>query len=596
MTEAFRWPARGRKTRYLGVAVVCALLLPGCGRARAPDTRVVAIDSPIRELDPRLVADIGTARISRLVFRGLTRALPNGEVALDLAEAITPTGARTEDGRPLRWRVRLREGLRFHDGAPLRAADVCWTYRTILDPTFGSVAHGAFRSRLRAVLCRPDEPRVVEFVLRRPVATFLRDIVMGIVPRALAQAADRRFAGYAVGSGPFRVVDRRGDVEITLERTEPVPGAPRRVRFRTIADEGSRALSVLGGGADVAVGGMSPTLLDTAGDGERARVVAAPGIAWAYLGLNLGHPPLDDPRVRRALALAIDKRALVRDLLGGRGRPSDQMMPPEHAAHASLDGVDVPWGPDLRRAAALLDEAGLPQGPADAPRFVLSLSVSTSRFRRLVARAVGDQLARVGVAVDVRSFELGTFLADVRAGRFESFLLLLPEPVDGDLLAWMFHSQNAARPVPDPDAASVWARLERRAAPPGLWSDAIAADPRLAPHRTRRLMRSLRAFVLAPLGLGERFGVANRTGFASPRLDALVERARELVDPAARAALYRDAARIVAAAQPVVPLWWEHQTALVRNGVPITHVAADGGYGPLVGLDRPSAAATRGER
>ncbi len=562
----------------LALVAVCA-----CRPDRQPGTLVVAVDAPIRDLDPRLATDSPSARLSRLVFEGLTRVDESGAAVLDLAQRISEGPGRDARGRPIEMIVDLRHDVRFHDGSPLDGRDVAWTYQTVMDPTFGTVISGEFRRRFRAVVADPDDPYRVRFLLRRPLATFATDIVLGIAPRALAASPGRRFPGLPIGTGPWRVVAPLLSDRVELVRApthQDWQGAarpgPQRLILRTIEDEGARVLSVLGGGADVAMGGLSPAVLQAAAASGRAQIVASPGIAWSYLGLNLRRPGLDDARVRRAIAHAIDRRAIIDTLLGGRARVSEGMMAPGHPAWADLP--DLVYDP--ARSRALLDEAGLHPGP-DGVRMRIEIKVSTNRFRRAVGRALARSLAVAGIEATVRSFELGTFLADVRAARFEAFLLLLPEPVEADLLAWMFHSQNVP-PVPaDPNAPTRYGRLERRAFPPGLWSAAVEADPRCREWREDAIADALRAFALAPLGLAETFGTANRTGYFEPHVDCLLELGRVTLDPAKRAGLYVEAQRQLHDDLPVVPLWFEHQWALVRDGVELPHLAADGRYAVL---------------
>ncbi len=562
-------------------SLFCVLIVCGCQPERPPEELVVLVDTPPRTVDPRLAVDSPSARLSRLVFDGLTEVNDRGEPTLVLAAAIEPGASRDADGRPLSYRVRLRPGVRFHDGTPLTGRDVAYTYTSVMDPAFGTPIAGAFRRRFQAVVVDRQDPLVVHFHLRRPLATFRTDIVLGIAPARLAKQPDQRFVGLPVGSGPWRLVGPWNPLAVRLQRHRgwrddplPGPGEPHRLLLRAIPDEGARVLSVLGDGADVAMGGLSPAVIGAAGDHARGHVLSSPGIAWAYAGYNLRHAALADLRVRKALAMALDRQHIVDSLLAGRARLSQGMFPPEHWAHTPLP--PIPYDPAA--AERLLDEAGLTRDPETGMRLRLELKVSTSRLRRAVARAVAHALAKVGVDVAVRSFELGTFLDDVRAGRFELFLLLLPEPLEPDFLAWMFHSQNAPDKAPDLQAKSPYARLERRAMPPGLWGAKVQSDPECAAWSRGAADNAMRAFVLAPLGLDPGFGSANRTSYHDPLVDCLLELGRTYLRRDRRAAAYARAQKIIRGDLPVIPLWFEDQTALVRNGVQVPDLAADGRY------------------
>ena len=562
--------------------VLCA---SSCRPDRPTDQLVVATDTPVRSLDPRLATDNASAKVSRLVFEGLTEVDEQGAPRLVLAAAITPTDVDRETGEPLAYAVTIRDDAVFHDGTPLTGRDVAYTYQSVMDPAFGAIIRGAFRRRFSSVQVDPRDPQVVHFRLRRPLATFLTDIVLGIAPAWLKDRPKQRFDGLMIGSGPWRIAKTSRKDRVVLRRVEGHRGfrgegsGPRELVFAAVLDEGARALSVLGGGAELAMGGLSPAVLDSAASTGRATVKAGPGIAWAYLGLNLRHRHLADRRVRKAIALALDRQGIIDGLLGGRARRAEGMMAPEHWAYVPLP----PTPHDPEKARRLLDAAELREGrqkPGD-PRFSLELKVSTNRLRRSIGQAVKRDLGKVGIDVVVRSFEIGTFLADVRAGRFDAFMLLLPEPLEPDFLAWMFHSQNAPDKRPDPASRSPWAKLDRRGLLPGLFSAEVEADEDCGPWSRRATRAGLEAFALAPLGLAESFGSANRTGYHQPIVSCLLELGRSTSDRAERKRLYGRAQRIIAADVPVVPLWWEDQTALVRQGVTLPELAMDGRFSGL---------------
>jgi peptide/nickel transport system substrate-binding protein len=549
-----------------------ALLLGACRPERDPRELVVAVDAPVKDLDPRLATDGPSARLSRMVFRGLTQVDPHGNPALDLAARLT------EDGDPLTIVADLPPGLRWHDGAPLTARDVEFTYQTVLDPRFATPIGGEFRRRFAAVHADPHNPLRVRFVLRRPLATLWSDLVLGIAPAHLLEhTADRRFAGPLVGSGAWQVIGAASGDRVTLQRVGPTPhNHAERLTFRAIADEGARSLSVLGGGADLAWSGLSPAILQGAAKTGRAKLHAAPGIAWVYLGLNLRQPPLHLRNMRQALAKGIDRRAVIDTLIGGLASPAPGMFAPGHWAHTALPS----WDHDPAAAEKLLDQAGLPR-QANGWRFALEIKVSTSRLRRSVGRALAEQLRQIGIDASVRPFELATFLADVRAGRFEAFLLQLPEPFEPDQLAWMLHSQNAAVRQQDGQSQSPYAQLPRDGLPDPAWDAPLDSDSRCAGWRKANWRERARTLVLTPLGLEQARGLANRTSYADPWLDCWVDLGREALDRPTRAALYALAQQKAAEDLPIIPMWWEHQAVLAAPHLQVPPLPADGRYSVL---------------
>ena len=294
---------------------MCALLLGACvvepPLPGEPASRVVAlVERAPGGLDPRFTIDATSMNISRMVFSALV-SVDNETLSptLDLAERIE---ADPED--PRRQFVTLRSGIRFHDGHPLTAEDVEWTYRSVLDPALGSPYRPDYAARLRDVRRDPDDPSRVLFELHRPYATFRTDLVLGIVPRHAMDSSGRFPADTFIGTGPFRYVARHADREIVLEASDETGRPPAPVRwlvFRVIADEGTRLLALLGGSADILLGGVSPILLDRLAEEADLTVHTRSSIGFAYLGLNLRVGVLTDPRVRRALSLALDRDSII---------------------------------------------------------------------------------------------------------------------------------------------------------------------------------------------------------------------------------------------------------------------------------------------
>lgn len=539
--------------------VACLALCGACRREWPDDRLVLAVPTAARTLDPRVAVDAASTRLWRLVFAGLTRVESDGSVALELAESLTPV-ARDADGEPTAWQARLRPGLRFHDGTPVEAEDVVCTWRSVADPRLGSPVAGEFARRVARV--HAVDRRTVRFDLVAPLATFGSDLILGIVPRGACSRPDLRMPSL-VGAGPFAVVDAERLDAVTLRRVVPA-GAPaldgraQTLMVRAIADESSRALAVLGGGADVALG-LSPLVLDAIAARDEARVVTAPGIAFSYLGWNLRAPPLDDVRVRRALQLGLDRAGLVRTLLGGRGRVAAGMFA---AGHWAAPPEIVAEAADLERARAMMDDAGL--RPDDVGvRLRLRLLVPASRQRRREAEAIARALRAIAVEVDVRSLEIGAMLAELRAGRFDAFLLGLPEPLEPDYLGWMFHGSNRPElrdpPWPTPP-------------PPSEVATAFACDAVLARARARAWVE----LAGSALGLHHARGAGNRTGLDDPLLDCLLDVGRHSGDRDLRARAYQAAARVLADRVPIVPLWHEDQAALVHRRVGPVQPDADG--------------------
>jgi peptide/nickel transport system substrate-binding protein len=422
-----------RSPRCPAVAGIAAgvLLATGCdpGLDRAT-TLTLAIDNSPASLDPRLGSDEASRRVHDLLFNGLFRVDDTGRPAGDLA-------AGWERPDPLTVRVRLRHGVLFHDGAPLVAEDVVATYRSILDGTVASFRAGDL-AVLQGVEAEGDDGIV--FRLRESFAPILTVLNVPILRRGAGPETARA----PIGTGPFRLVRYRKDEDLLLERFERffggAPAVPT-IRLKIIPGETARLLELLKGSVDLIVNDLSPDQMMRVRRTPGYRVVTRPGRNYVYMAFNCEDPVLSDPRVRRAIAYGIDRRAIIDHLLSGMATPATGMLPPGHWAYAA--GVPR-YAPDPARAARLLDEAGHPDpdGDGPAPRLRLSYKTSTSELAQQQAAILQAQLARLGIMLDIRSYEWPTFYDDLKAGRFQVVVSMWTDISDPDVYRLRFESSR----------------------------------------------------------------------------------------------------------------------------------------------------------
>lgn len=450
---------------------------------------VVALDADPQSLDPRFGADATASRLADLVHLGLTR----GDDAARRLPALAIRWVQT-DGTTIVFT--LRDDVRFPDGQPVTSADVRATYEAVLDPAVGSPKRAALAAL--AAVETPDAHTVV-MRLREPFPPFLDGTGLGILPAARARDAGE----VTVGAGPYQVKERRPGERLVLVANPGWPGerpALDPLVLRIVPDAITRVLELARGGLDLSQDIPEPELLDWLAARPGLAVEQRSGTSFGYLALNLSDPRLADRRVRRALAHALDRATLLRVVLGDHGRLASGMLAPEHWAYAAAPSARF----DPARARRLLDRAGLvdPDGPGPEPRLRLVYKTSGVPLRRRLAEAIQAQLADVGIALDVRTYEWATLFADVRAGRFET-----------TALAWVG--------IGDPDLYFL----------------------------------TLNSTMVPPAGY-------NRGHFASPVMDRLTARARYATDPAERRRLYARIQRRAAHDLPVVPLWWEDRVVV----------------------------------
>jgi ABC-type transport system substrate-binding protein len=416
-------------TRVVVVLTLLSLTL-SCSGKPSPDTLVMIIESSPTNLDPRVGLDAQSERIDELIFDDLLDRDEHLNVKPALAQSWEITDPRT-------YIFHLHHGVCFHDGRPLTARDVKWT--------FDSLLAGKIRSTKAAVyrfvdhIDAPDDYTVV-FHLKEPFATLLwnlSDGAMGIVPYGSGDEISR----HPIGSGPFRFVSAEQDKEVVLERNDTYWGEKAklvRVRFAVVPDAATQALELRKGSADIDSNPPSLDMVPALAREPNLQVERSPGTVLSYLAFNLRDPILKDVRVRQGIACAIDRKPLLQYLVGGYGRLADGLLPPESWAYNG----DVPhyeYNPE--RARQLLDRAGFPA--VNGLRFHLTMKTSTQESTRLLAAVLQRQLREVGIALDIRTFEFATFFSDVTHGEFQFYSLRwVGGNEDPDMFEYVFHSSK----------------------------------------------------------------------------------------------------------------------------------------------------------
>ena len=379
----------GRARALIGAALVLA-----CGGVRSgPDELVVAVNTPPQKLDPRRALTSQDLLVSRLAYAGLTTTdTPDGTPAPLLAESI-------EREAPGRWVATLRADARFWDGTPVGAADVVFSYPA-LHPE------------------RIDERRV-RFALPEPSATLPADLEAGVVDRK------------GQGAGAFSVV-RVAPRETELAANPHWAfGAPRlrRVVFRSIEDASARLLALAGGSVDL-THAVDPLVVDALLENPALKARRAPSSYFAVLGMNLDDPLLRDARVRRAIAMAIDREGLVAAKLGGRGSAVSSIIPRWSWGYAG----EVRLPPyDPAAAHALLAEAG-----------ALGHPVVVRAWQSLAgaARPIVRQLDEAGLRAELRLSDTATLLTDARKGNFQLAIIAGVGGAEPDALFRFFHPSS----------------------------------------------------------------------------------------------------------------------------------------------------------
>jgi peptide/nickel transport system substrate-binding protein len=410
--------------------VLLAVMLASCARSPAPDELVMIVESSPASLDPRIGTDAPSERIYGLIFDSLVRRDEHFDLQPSLAE-------QWETPDPLTYIFHLRHGVRFHDGRPLTARDVKWTFDSILQGAVRTPKASAYRYVNR--IDTPDDATVV-FHLKEPYATLLSNLsdgAVGIVP----YGSGPDFAQHLIGSGPFQFVSMQQDKDVILARNDDYwgikPKLPR-VRFTVVPDTTTRALELRKGDVDVAENSLTADMIEPLRSERNLQVQIEPGTIYSYLAMNLRDPILKHARVRQALAYAINREPMIHYLWRDQVRAANTILPPQHWAYDPNVRV---YDHNQELARKLLDETGYPL--RNGVRFHLTMKSSTEESTRLMTAVLQQQLADVGVALDIRTFEFATFYADVTKGAFQLFSMRwVGANQDPDIFEHVFYSSS----------------------------------------------------------------------------------------------------------------------------------------------------------
>jgi len=417
---------------------------------------------------------------------------------------------------------RLRRDVRWHDGQPLTAEDVKFTFDVAKDPASASLLASAYLSEVESATIL--DPYTIRFDFVRPHAQALEDFWWAPMPKHLLEdvpPGELRTAAFnrsPIGSGPYRFVERRANERLVIERDSTFPealGGPPyldRIVFRVIPEAPTMLAELLTGGVHVDIP-VTPDQASRIEENRDLELFAYPGRTFYYIGWNTGRAPFTDAAVRRAMTLAINRQEIIDALLFGYGAPASSPIPP----WSPLDPGVEPLPYDPARAAELLDGAGWVDRNGDGIRedaagrpLRFTLMTSDAPLSRAVVEVVQAQLRQVGADVQIRVVEFQTMLAQHRARDF-----------DAVFTSWVLDNFQVA------------------SAPMALFHSKWAAVP----------------------------GSSNRSAFANPGADALIERGAVASDPDAAQQVWREFTELLNEEQPFTFMFWLDELAASRRVV-----------------------------
>ena len=482
----------------------------------APGGKLVRLFSDPPTLDPHLTTDNVSGSLVNEIFGGLVTVDLDLKVVPDLAETIDLSA----DGRT--YTFHLRRNARFHDGKPVTAQDAKWSLERVTDPATQAPVAAQYLGDIVGVTeklsgsattiegVRVVDDQTLAITIDAAKAYFLAKLTYPtafVLDRDNVEGLGEGWLRQPNGTGPFKLAEYQVGEILRLERNDNYHLKPAYLdEIEFILSGGTPMLMYENDEIDVTGVGIAD--LDRVLDPNEplnAQLVTAPStFSVEYIGLNVDQPPLDDPKVRLALNLAIDRESISTLVLSNLRTPANGIIPPGFPSYnPDLRGYQY----DLERARQLLQESEYGDDLENLPRITMNISGSFGANVPLDLEVILDSWEQeLGIQVDIQQTEWATFLQDLHARRYQMFVIAwgadYPDPEN--FLDILFHSGSDN----------------------------------------------------------------NQTNYSNPEVDRLLEQARVEADQTRRFELYNRIEQMILDDAPWVPLWNSGETyALVKPDV-----------------------------
>ena len=471
----------------LAAAALTFALAPG---VQAQTTLRIGLAEDPDILDPTMARTY----VGRIVFAAVCDKLFDIDEKLNIVPQLALSQETSADGKEVT--IKLRPGVKFHDGEPLDAEAAKFSLERHL--TFP----GSFRKPELAALDHVEvvDPLTIKLVLKAPFSPLISQLAdragMMVAPKAAKEAGDK-FGLHPVCAGPYKFVERVQQDRIVFEKFADYWNKDNifidRVVYLPIVDSTVRLANLKSGGLDLIERLIATDIKAVRADPKLA-LSNALSLGYEGITINIGNDKAKGPlsqsaKVRQALDLAIDREAINQVVYNGEFVPGNQWVNPEHPYYQKAYPVRAR---DIDKAKALLKEAGV-TGPIS-----VDLMVPKNVEREAVAQVIQSMAAEVGFDLKIRVTELATALKQAEAGEYQAFILDWSGRIDPDGNAYIFHKTKApqnysAYSNPDVDKALDDARLvtdlaQRKAIYEKMTKSIIEDDPIIYLYHRRNLI------------------------------------------------------------------------------------------------------------
>ncbi len=417
----------------LGVGVLLAFLITACGGGEADairsQTLIVAMSSDAITMDPSAQNDSYSANAMLQMYEGLVSMRTDNKVAPSLAERyeISPDG--------MEYTFFLKKNVKFHNGEELKAEDVVFSFkRAFVSPAVAHIFSAIDASTLKAV-----DDYTVSFRMKTNYSGILMALChpsANIVNKKAVLKFGDNYSKHPVGTGPYKFVSHTKSDKIKFERFENFHGNKpyfKYLEFKIIPEPTNRMIELESGGADI-VYDISPNDLDRFQGNDEIKLIRIFDYLTQYMGMNCGKPPLDDIRVRKAVACACDIEQIIKAVWKGLGATATGPYAP--SIPYSISKELKPIKRDVEKAKKLLAEAGYADG--------LKLRISTNERKERVDMAVimKEQFKEVGIDLSIEVLEWSKYIEMLEKGEQQLFEIgWSSDTPDPDMVVYpCFHS------------------------------------------------------------------------------------------------------------------------------------------------------------
>ncbi|KKM08836.1 ABC transporter substrate-binding protein [Clostridiales bacterium PH28_bin88] len=417
------------KVLFLGLAVLLlvTLALAGCGGGKTTDGQaskpaekilVYARGADPRGLDPAYVDDGESAKVIVNIYENLVQYKPN---STDIEPGLATEWSSSEDGKV--WTFKLRQGVKFHDGTPFNAQAVKFSVERQLPPNLNDdMPYATFTFGPVDKVEAADE-YTVKFYLKEPYAPFLANLAMSLSAPIVSPAAVQKFGAdfnqNPVGTGPFKFVKWEKDQQIVLEANKDYWGEKPKVDkvvFKVTKENSVRASELISGAVDI-IDGVDPNDVKKLED-SGLKVLKAPGMNINYMGFFTHKKPFNDPKLRQAVSMAVNRKDLVDFLYQGMAKLANGPLPDFMPGYAA-DLKPYEYNPE--DAKKLMAEAGYPNGMKVKMITYVNPRPYNAVGGEKLAAAIQADLLKIGIQTEIVPYQWVEYKQAVKQGEGDLF-------------------------------------------------------------------------------------------------------------------------------------------------------------------------------